>query len=122
MFRKSLFTLTFLTVFAAIPAFAQIDCKRGTFVGTYTRPVPQINVHLYTQNLEKLVDDKYVGEGKQVTLPSGGGQPFGLGNRFSQSDESRAWIAARALVRTGAVCLNALTRSVRDGPGLAMTA
>jgi ABC-type transport system involved in multi-copper enzyme maturation permease subunit len=38
-------------------------------------PVPQINVHLYTQNLEKLVDDKYVGEGKQVTLPPGGGQP-----------------------------------------------
>ena len=38
-------------------------------------PIPQINVHLYSQGMDKLVEDKYVADGKQVDLPPGGGQP-----------------------------------------------
>ena len=38
-------------------------------------PIPQIYVHLYTQNFEKLIEDKYINDGKGVDLPPGGGQP-----------------------------------------------
>lgn len=38
-------------------------------------PVPQIYVHLYNKDLEKLADDKLVNDGKPIELPPGGGQP-----------------------------------------------
>lgn len=44
MLRRIIFTVSFLALFAAVPAFAQIDCKKGTFVGTYTRPTLNVDV------------------------------------------------------------------------------
>jgi hypothetical protein len=38
-------------------------------------PIPQVAVQLYNKNLEKLVDDKFINEGKAVQLPPGGSRP-----------------------------------------------
>ena len=38
-------------------------------------PIPHIAVHLYSQDLERLVDDKHINEGKPIQLPPGGNNP-----------------------------------------------
>jgi hypothetical protein len=38
-------------------------------------PVPQVGVHLYNKNMERMVDDHSVNEGKAVSLPPTGGAP-----------------------------------------------
>ena len=37
MFKRMMYAFLGLAIFAAIPAFAANDCKKGTFVGSYTR-------------------------------------------------------------------------------------
>jgi ABC-type transport system involved in multi-copper enzyme maturation permease subunit len=38
-------------------------------------PIPQVSVHVFNKQMEKLVDDKLVNEGKPVSLPPNGEQP-----------------------------------------------
>jgi hypothetical protein len=44
MFKKMLIALTGMMVFAVMPALADAGCKNGKFVGSYTRPNPNVDI------------------------------------------------------------------------------
>lgn len=44
MLKKLIFAVALVTIFAAIPAFAGSDCKKGKFVGSYTLTTPNVDV------------------------------------------------------------------------------
>ena len=44
-------------------------------LGAVTVPIPQITVKLWDKNLNQLVEDKFINDGKPIDLPAGGGQP-----------------------------------------------
>jgi len=44
MLKKMMIALMGLAVFAVVPAFAAIDCKKGGFFGSYTRSDPNFDV------------------------------------------------------------------------------
>ena len=51
-----------------LPSFAAVEV-----------PIPQIGVHLYSKDLEKLVDDKLINKGEPLQLPPTGGAPRPVG-------------------------------------------
>ena len=95
MFRKTIFTLMFLAVCAVVPALAGTDCKKGTFVGTYTRPTLNVDAlgngtaihnlaYLLTLNADGTARQYWTGT-PDFMLSSGTGTPS-IGSWTCRSD------------------------------------